>query len=155
MLMRRRLVGLVSLAVPVVLFGCAAPPPPPPVLDLTIVGGADQNPSPTGAATAVQIYLFQLASTGKFQSADVFALTERGAANLGTDMLGSETVVVAPGETKTVNHEVKPGTTALGVVVLFRDIDHATWRAVGSIAPHGPSAMKLTTKGLIATLAPQ
>lgn len=154
MSMTRRLFAAAALAVPVLLAGCAAPPPPP-VLDIAVIGGADQNPSTTGAPTAVKVFLYQLASSGKFESADVFALTERGAATLGADLLGQEDVLVSPGETKTINHEAKIGTTALGVVVFFRDIDHATWRAVGPVAKNGPSAMNLTIKGLVATLAPQ
>jgi type VI secretion system protein VasD len=152
MVMHRRWLALASLFA---LAACGAPPPPPAVIDLAITGGADQNPGPTGGPTAVQVFLYQLASSGKFETADVFALTERAAPTLGTDLLASETLVVAPGETKTITKEAKTGTTALGVVVFFRDIDHAKWRAVAPVAKNGPSAMNLTIKGLVATLAPR
>lgn len=145
--------GFAAAAV-ALLAGCAAPPPPA-VLDLAVIGGADQNPSPSGAPTAVKVFLYQLAATGKFETADVFALTERAQATLGADLLAAEDLVVAPSETKTINKEVKIGTTALGAVVFFRDIDHATWRLVGKVAKNGPSAMNLTIKGLVATLAPR
>ena len=150
-MMKRRWLAVASL---MALAACAAPPPPA-VIDLNILAGADQNPSTTGAPTAVQVFLYQLASTAKFEASDVFALPERAQATLGTALLASETLVVAPGETKSYVKEAKIGTTALGVVVFFRDVDHATWRAMGAVAKNGPSAMNLTIKGLIATLAPR
>ena len=42
--------------------------------------------------------------------------------------------MLRPGETQTKTFELKPGVRCLGVVVLFRDIDHAQWRATAPIA---------------------
>lgn len=150
---RRQFFAPVAL-LPLLLFGCAAPPPPP-ELDLTITAGADQNPDASGLAAPVKIYLFQLASAAKFERADVFALTERGKATLGEDLLASDAIVVTPGETRAVKKQLKTGTQTLGVVVLFRDIDHATWRQMAKVAVSGTTALKLTTKGIVATLAPR
>jgi type VI secretion system protein VasD len=142
------------LAAPAALAACAAPPPPPPpVLDLTINAGADQNTDPAGHPTSVAIRLYQLAGTGRFERADVFALTEREAQTLGDQSLGSEEVIVRPGETQKINRELKPGVQALGVAVLFRDIDRARWRAVSPVAPHGPTRLNLKITGVTATLA--
>jgi type VI secretion system protein VasD len=150
-MMSRRL----FLAVPAALAACAAPPPPPPppVLDLTIAAGPDQNPGPGGHPTSVAVRLYQLAGTGRFERADVFALTEREAQTLGDQSLGSEEIILKPGENRKVNRELKPGVQALGVAVLFRDIDRAHWRAVSPVAPHGPTRLNLTITGVTATLA--
>ena len=67
--------------------------------------------------------------TAKFERADVFALTEHEQQTLGQDDAGSQEFVLSPGETQTKTFELKPGVQAIGVVVLYRDIDNAQWRA--------------------------
>jgi len=124
------------------------PPPPPPSLDLTIIGGADQNPDPAGQPAPMAIRLYQLASDAAFARADVFALIDREAAILGADDLGSEEIVIAPGERRTVAHPLKPGARILGVVALFRDIDRTMWRAQAPLAEHGPTHLVLKTAKL-------
>lgn len=131
------------------------PPPQPPVLDLTATGGADQNPGGSGGAAPVQVQLYQLADTGAFERADVFALADRARATLGDALLGSETFALAPGETRKITRDLKPDTRFIGMAVLFRDIDRAVWRATAPAAPHGPTRLALATKGLTMTLAPR
>jgi type VI secretion system protein VasD len=153
--MKRRRFLAPAILLPLLAFGCAAPPPPPPELDLAITAGADQNPDTGNQPAPVKIFLYQLASGAKFERADVVALTERDKATLGEDMLASEAIVVAPGENRAVKKQLKAGTQVLGVVVLFRDIDHATWRQMTKVAVSGTTALKLTTKGIVASLAPR
>jgi type VI secretion system protein VasD len=133
---------------------CAAPPPPPAVLTLTVAAGADQNPNPSGQPAAVKLFLFQLSATGKFESADVFALVERAQATLGQDMAAVEDISVAPGETRTLERQLKHDVQFLGVVALFRDIDRAKWRAIAPVAVSGPTKLTLKTAGTTVTLAP-
>ncbi len=148
--MHRRHLVLGSLAA---LAGCATPPPPPASLMLTIKGGADQNPDPGGHPASVAVRIIQLGSTAKFVRADVFALMNKEKLTLGADDLGSEEVLVSPGQTVTVSHPLKAGTNALGIVVLFRDIDHATWRLTDAVPTTGEVKLTLTTAGLVARLA--
>ncbi len=138
---------------------CGSPPPPPPppappLLTLTIKAGPDQNPDSSGHPTPVAIRLFLLNGTAKFERADVFALSERERATLGDDTAGSEEFVVRPGETRMIEREPKKGVQFLGVAVMFRDIDQATWRAIAPIAASGRTRLVLTTGGLKTTLAP-
>ncbi len=151
---RRRLLMLpATLALPALLAHCASPPPPA-VLDLVIAAGADQNPDPSGKAAPVAVHMYQLAATAKFERADVFALIEREKATLGDEVMASEEFVLSPGENRTISRELKAGVQFIGIVVLFRDIDHATWRAIAKVATSGPSKLSLKTKGIVATLAP-
>lgn len=142
------LVPLVPLA------GCGPTPPPPAVLDLSVRAGADQNPNAAGVPAPVAIRVFFLTATAKFERADVFALTEREAATLGADSMGSEEFVLRPGETRAINRMPKSGVQFLGVAVLFRDIDRAAWRAVAPVAASGPTKLLLTTGGIRVALAP-
>jgi type VI secretion system protein VasD len=128
-------------------------PPPPAVGVLTIIAGADQNPDPSGHPAPVAIRVYELAASGKFERADVFALTEREQQTLGPDDLGSEEFVLRPGETRTVTRGLKPGTQMIGVIVLFRDIDHAAWRAVAPVGVSGTTHLVLRTSRLGVTLA--
>ncbi len=130
--------------------GCGAPPPPPPpaVLDLTVIAGKDQNPEANGQAAPVSVHLYQLAATGSFEGAEVFALSEHEAATLGADLLQSEAFVFSPGETRVLKRTLKPGVQFLGVAVFFRDIDRAKWRVFAPVAASGPTALTLATAGL-------
>ncbi len=146
---RRAMLGLFGLAVA----ACSSKTPPA-ILTLSIKGAADQNPDTNGHAAPVAVRLYQLASPAKFTRADFFALTEREATTLGADEMASEDILLAPGETQTLTRELKPGVQAIAVAVLFRDIDHATWRATAPVAASGPSKLTLTLTGLTAKLAP-
>ena len=62
--------------------------------------------------------------------------------------------VIGPGETQTKTFEMKSGTQAIGIVALYRDIDHATWRADAPVADSGPTKLTLTISKLAVKLAP-
>lgn len=130
------------------------PPPPPPTIALTLMAGANQNPDPSGGATPVAVHLYQLSADSKFRQADVFALLEREKATLGADCPASDVVILAPGETKSLTIDAQPGVKLLGAVGVFRDIDHAVWRAVQPIGAHGVTKLTLGTDRLNLTLTP-
>lgn len=148
---RMLLLGPAALA----LSRCAAPPPPKPpaVLMLTAIGAADQNPDSSGAGAPVAISVFYLNTTGKFDRADVFALTERARQTLGEDLSGSDSFVLSPGETHILTQELKPGVRAVGIIAQFRDIDRATWRASAPVAESGPTKLVLKLGRLSISLA--
>jgi type VI secretion system protein VasD len=134
---------------------CGPAPKPPAVLTLTMVGGADQNPDPGGKAAPVAVKLYQLAATAKFQASDWTALTEQETATLGLEEAApSQQFVVGPGETQPQTITLKTGVTNIGIVALFRDIDHAQWRAVAPAADSGPTKLTLTITRLAITLQP-
>jgi len=148
--MKKSLGGLLLL---LALAGCASPPPPPPVLTLNIIGSANQNPDTTGQGTTVALQLYQLTATGKFQSTDVYSLMSQEQAVLGTDEMGaSEQILVAPGATLHETRSLKPNVTAVGIAVLFRQINQSTWRLVAPVAANGPSVVTVKIQGLTASL---
>src|SRR6516165_3347983 len=146
-MIRRRTLLLATLA----LMRCGGPKPPA-VLTLTMIGSADQNPDASGKAQPVAVRIYQLTQTAKFEQADVFALTEREQETLGQDDAGSQEFVLSPGETQTKKFELKPGVQAVGVVVLYRDIDNAQWRADSAVATSGPTKLTLNVGKLAITL---
>lgn len=130
------------------------PPPPPPSLELTIACGPVINPDETGAAAPVAVRIYLLSAETRFQRADVFALTEREKVTLAGDGAMAEEVIVRPGQHQTLKPALKPDSHSVGVVVLFRDIDRAQWRALAPIAASGPTRLTLKIDGLTASLAP-
>lgn len=145
------------LALPAVLAGCAAPPPKPPAtLALTIIGGAGQNPDPSGTAEPVAVRIYPLVTAGKFAAADPYTLMGKATAALGSDLAGpAEQVIVAPGATAHVTHKLPGQAQSVGIVVLFRAIDKASWRLVVPVQPHVENALTLRIDGLTAKLAPR
>jgi type VI secretion system protein VasD len=139
--------GLLALA------RCGAAPPPPPVLTLTIISAADQNPDPAGHASPVAVRVYQLSGTAKFEQADVFALKDNEAKTLGGEAAaGSQEYLTSPGDKKTVTINLKPMVSAVGVAVMYRDIDQAKWRADAPAAASGPTNLTATIGKLTLTL---
>ncbi len=153
-MIRRR--SLLVLPGAVALAQCSSPkpPPPPPMVTLTMIGGPDQNPDASGKAAPVAVRIYQLTQTAKFERADVFALTEHEQETLGQDDAGSQEIVLSPGETQTKTFEPKSGVQAVGVVVLYRDIDNSHWRADAPVAASGPTKLALNVGKLAITLKP-
>ena len=146
--------SLLLLPAALVLARCAPAPKPPAVLSLKIVGSPQQNPDAAGHPAPVAVRIYQLTATGKFERSDWTSLTEREQATLGQDDAGSEQAVVAPGQTLTKTIQLKPGVQAVGIIVLYREIDHAQWRAMAPVAASGPTDLVLTVGKLAATLKP-
>jgi type VI secretion system protein VasD len=144
-------IGL-TLALTLALARCAAPPKPPPVVSLSVTGSADQNPDVGGAPAPVAVRLIELTATARFERADVFALIDHEKQTLGSDEAGSQEFVLLPSETRTLTIEPNPAVRAIGVAVLYRDIDHARWRAVAPIAGSGPTVLQAGIGKLSVTL---
>ena len=154
---RRKTLAFLGLATALSpLAGCGGPPPPapkpPPVLSLLITGGADQNPDAAGRASPVAVRVYQLSGTAKFEQTDVFALKDREALTLGTESQGSQEFLIAPGEKRTVSIALKPLVSAIGVAVMYRDIDHAAWRAARPANPHGQTKLSASVGRLTLAL---
>jgi type VI secretion system protein VasD len=150
MISRRSLLPLL----PALALAHCSSPKPPAVLTLTMIGSAEQNPDAAGRPAPVAVRIYQLTQTAKFERADVFALTEHEQQSLGEDNAGSQEFVLSPGETQTKTFEPKPGVQAIGVVVLYRDIDNAQWRADAAVANSGPTKLTLNVGKLAITLKP-
>lgn len=152
MILRRSLLPLLAA---LALANCGGPKPkPPPVLTLTIIGSAEQNPDTDGKAQPVAVRIYQLTQTAKFERVDVFALSEHEQQALGQDSAASQEFVLSPGETQTKQFELKSGVQAIGVAVLYRDIDNAQWRADAPAADSGPTKLTLNVGKLAITLKP-
>ena len=122
--------------------GCASPAPrapdplPDPVtLVVSLASAADANPDVRGRASPIAMRLYELRATSAFESADFFALFERDAATLGSDLVGRVEAILRPGETQELVRKAGAETRYVGVVAAYRDLEHSVWRLVAPVAP--------------------
>lgn len=152
MIARRSLLFLPgALAAPALLEGCATPSGPR-SLDLTIKGGANQNPDPAGHPSPVGVRIYELRAIGRFDRANVFTLLAHERATLGSDLLHSDQVVISPGASLTIHRSLPKDARFLAAAVLFRDIGDADWRASARLAAAGPNKLTLRITGTSAAL---
>jgi len=135
---RFRWIPIVLLTLSVALFvGCgkkaevreAPPPPPPPAkLHIDVTAAADSNLGPGGKPLPVVVRIYELKGQGAFTTADFFALYDKDAEVLGSELIARDEVTLAPGQSLPIERPLKPDATYLGAVAAFRDIDRAHWR---------------------------
>ena len=132
--------------------GCTPPPPPPPtVVEITLTATPDVNPDGSGKAAPVTVKVYQLGATGTFQKLDFFQLYGKEQAALGADLAGEDQATLAPGQSQTMTVTLKPTATAIGVLVAYRDIDHAQWRAASEPPAHKTTKLAVTVGKLAVT----
>lgn len=102
-------------------------------LHLQAIGGL--NPGANGQPAPVRVRIYELRNTANFTRADYFALAERAPATLGPDLVDQDEVLVKPGELLSIKRPLNPATRHVGLVVGYREIDQAQWRAVLNVVP--------------------
>lgn len=137
---RRTALAVLAAVHAATLAGCAgAPPPPKPAaattVNLAFAAAADANPDARGRASPVAVRVYALRASAGFEAADFFALQEGDTGALGADLLQREELVLRPGERRALALQPPAGTQAIGVVVAYRDLDRARWRAVQPVGP--------------------
>lgn len=114
---------------------CKSGPPKPSTVTINLAGQAGMNPGPDGGDRPVTVLIIRLRSTGKFNSADYFALQGDAAGALGGDFIGLDQIAVGPGKTASKTITVEPEATALGFVALVREPGSRSWRTTKSVSP--------------------
>ena len=125
---------LIALGATGFVASCQSGPPKPSTVTVNVAGGAGMNPGPGGGDRPVTVMVFRLKSTGKFNSADYFALQGDAGGTLGADLIGSDQITVAPGKTASKTITVEPEAAALGFVALVREPSGRNWRATKSVS---------------------
>lgn len=132
MIDRRAFIGLMGAGG--LLAACQSGPPKPSTVTVNAIGQKGMNAGPDGSDRAVTLLLLRLKSSGKLNSADLFALQADPASVLGADLLGQDRLTVGPGGSGSKTLAFEPEATTLGVVALLRDPTGKTWRATQGIS---------------------
>lgn len=109
----------------------------PPSTKLHFRVAQDINPDLDGRPSPVIIKVYELASKTVFENQDFFALYDNPDAILRTDLLKKDELVFEPGQRTEYRMALQPATRAVAVVVAYRDIEGARWRAVVDVKPTG------------------
>jgi type VI secretion system protein VasD len=133
MIDRRELVF--ALGATGLLAACQSGPPKPSAVTVNVAGQAGMNAGPDGGARPVTVVIYRLRGTGKFNSADYFALQGDAGSVRGGDLIGSDRIAVGPGKTASKTITVEPEATALGIVALLREPTGRNWRTTRSVSP--------------------
>jgi type VI secretion system protein VasD len=115
----------------------APPPPPPPTVVRITVSALDQaNPDQRGRPSPVVVRVYELKTTAAFDNADFFTLYAKDQATLGGDLNAKNEFLLKPGDSRSVEATVQPGTTFVAVVAAYRDIERSRWRATVPVPPN-------------------
>ncbi|MEL6233025.1 MAG: type VI secretion system lipoprotein TssJ [Pseudomonadota bacterium] len=139
--------ALVFLAV---LGACAEPPAPPAptTVALSVTTDASAN---SGLPSRVQVYY--LSSVASFQGGDYFALADDAQTTLGADLVAVDEYLMIAGTSETASKSFDQQVTHIGVVVGFREIGTAAWRATLPLTANAPNPVAVTVSGNTVTLA--
>ena len=106
----------------------------PAVLNAKVVASAEVNPDARKRPSPVVVRIFELKAPTLFEQADFVSLFEKEQATLGPELISREEFVLRPGETKPLSKPLSPDTKFVGVMVAFRELERARWRAVVPVA---------------------
>lgn len=108
------------------------------------------NPNVNGIAAPVVVLLYQLKSPYNFNNADYGSLSMSSLVVLGQDLIDKETLEIRPGEKKSIQFTLLPGTQYVGIVAGYRTINTAKWRAIIPIANKSKKVtLNLNSSGLV------
>lgn len=129
--------AVLACAAAAALTACQSPierkAPPATQLVTTLLAAPDVNPSASGRASPLKLRVYDLRSVTAFNQADFMALYNQDQATLGGDLVAREEIMLQPGEHKVVTRTLTPDTKAVAIVALYRDLEHAVWRATAPI----------------------
>jgi type VI secretion system protein VasD len=108
-----------------------------PTSKVTLVTHQDLNPDGDGRPSPVPVRVYLLRSTDKLARADYFQIVDHERDVLGSDLIARDELVVRPGESQVVVLQGSHQETAIGVVVGYRNIEHADWRVISPLPVDG------------------
>ena len=148
--MHRR--GFLATGMAVLTLAACGGEKPPTVLSVTAQAANGMNPGPDGADRPVTLNILQMSGSGKFNSADYFALQDPAAA-LGDELVRTDQIVLSPGAPAMKEIIVQPGVTSIGVIGGFRTPTGRSTRQLITVPGSsttmtisvGPSGISVTT----------
>lgn len=111
--------------------GCASTAkslPTPYAVSIRIDEGV--NPDGRGKAAPILVKVFELKSSGNFETADYFALQDRDRETLSTELVNADQAILRSGEERTFKREAALDSRAIGIIAGYRKLEEARWRIV-------------------------
>jgi type VI secretion system protein VasD len=93
------------------------------------------NPDFSGRPSPLVVRFYELKSLSVFNTADFFNLFEQDVALLGDELQMRDEFAFQPGETKSLERDLRTDTRYLGILGAYRDIENARWRNSIEVGP--------------------
>lgn len=110
-----------------ILSGCAG-------LNTTMTASADVNPDINGNPSAIAMSIFELSSPDAFKKASFASLYINPQKALGATLLTEQNLMLAPGETTSIQMPVLANVHYLGYVAAYRNLYSARWQVLAPVA---------------------
>ncbi|MDE2370645.1 MAG: type VI secretion system lipoprotein TssJ [Burkholderiales bacterium] len=110
----------------------------------SISAAAGLNPSVSQRPSPLVLRVYELRTPTAFTQADFMSLYQGDRAALAADLVAREEFTLEPGRSQPYNKQLNAETRYIGVVGLYRDLEHATWRASAQVQP--AKTQKLTIR---------
>ena len=142
-LIARAAAALLALA----LAACGSPPKPPPPpeppaqVNATISASEQLNPNIARRASPLMVRIYQLKSATAFNASDFVSLYQHDQSELGGDLVARDEIMLMPGEVRAWNKVLPPEVKCIAVLGAYRDLEHANWRSVVDVKPHGKQSL--------------
>ena len=81
-------------------------------------------------AAPILVKVFELKSSGNFETADYFALQDRDRETLAAELVNADQAILRSGEERTFKREAGLDSRAIGVIAGYRKLENARWRLV-------------------------
>ncbi|MET3820780.1 type VI secretion system protein VasD [Burkholderia ambifaria] len=95
---------------------------------ITVDVAPDVNPDLNRKPSPIVLKVFQLRAASAFDGADFFSLQDKPENILGADLLGTDRVILRPGESRTLHYLGNVEAGAIGVIAEYRMLDRNRWR---------------------------
>jgi type VI secretion system protein VasD len=90
----------------------------------------DINRDANGRPMPVLVHVFELRGPGNFELSDYFDLRDNAQARLGQELLRSDQLMVWPEGREQRRFSVQSGTSQLGVIAGYQQLQGRTWRVL-------------------------
>lgn len=125
-----------AVCVTPVLMACGSSTPDPTPVTVEIQVADNVNPDTLGEAAPVVVRIYLLQKKDVFTSSEFAPLYLRDKQVLAADLVSSREFQIRPGKSETFTTPDAQTATELGILVAYRDIANAQWRAVVDLKPH-------------------
>lgn len=145
--------AIIAALAAALLAACAGAPPKPTSVNGSIVAAKELNPSVSNRPSPMLLRIYELRSPTAFNQAVFMSLYQDDRAALAADLVAREEFTLQPGQTLPYRKQLSLETRYLGVVGLYRDLEHSTWRAVTAVQTGKTQALTIRADALALSFA--
>lgn len=129
--------------------GCSMFASGPATLNASLVAGPQLNPDARRRPSPAVVRVYELKAPTLFEQADFVSLFEKDQATLAAELVSREELVLRPGETKPLAKPLGADTKFIGVMVAFRELERARWRAVVPVVARKKNVLSIELDGIV------